>query len=110
MAATYSPPSSTDSPEVKFHTANGTAESTVRNSLVVRELCAWKTAFTIVRLSMKRGSQLLPQLAIYIYFYVAVPFNLHVGFQGFRILPVFISYVTKKKKYLIMVFRNSEGY
>lgn len=80
MAATHSPPSPADSPEVKFHTANGTAESPVRITLVVCELCVCKTAFTVVRLSVKTSSQLLLQLAICVYIYVAVPFNVHVSF------------------------------
>lgn len=77
MAATHSPPGPTDSAAVKFHTANGTAESPVRITIIACELCAYKTAFTMVRLN---NEQLLLQLAICIYFYVTVPFMLHVGF------------------------------
>ena len=76
MAAPHSPPSPPDSPEVKFHTADGTAEPPVRITLVVWEPCA----FGLVRLSVKTGSQLLLQLARCIYIYVAGPFGLHVGF------------------------------
>lgn len=39
VAATHSPPSPTDSPEVKFHTTDGTAESPVRITLGACEFC-----------------------------------------------------------------------
>lgn len=69
VAATHSPPGPTDPPEVKFHPANGTAESPVRITPVLSELCALKTAFLIVRPTVEMGSQLLPQLAMCVYFY-----------------------------------------
>lgn len=80
MAATHSPSSPTDSPEIKFHTANGTAESPVGITIIVCELCVCKTSFITVRPNRKTRSQLLLQLAMYAYFCVVVPFRLRMGF------------------------------
>lgn len=75
MAATHSSPSPTDSPEVQFHPADGTAESPVRVPWCSWVWCVCKAACTIARLSVEWGhscSHSWPHVVIFMWLLLLV--------------------------------------